>query len=169
MGAFAEGLLLTIHLRAIPCPNLIGRAGTQLRFHRVMSYSVTTPNCMSLLDFPTLYAVYFGSTGPLVMHFTRGGHGRTCSYRQFPGFSVTTERPSDSDLLNQRFESWEVGGLAHQLAWCVAVPLSSVRAALIHFEQDRLAVFLHCSYHVGWHSDMIDVNRQDWRTHIEIP
>ena len=101
-----------------------------------------------LPDAPTLHTLYALGTmdsGTILMHFTRGGEPRTCTYRGFSGVDVGSDSVSDIELLDQCFESSELSELVHQLAWfdpfelqpSILLPIRSVSEARLHIHQPR--------------------------------
>ena len=100
----------------------------------------------SQLDFPvlhTVYAVGVNDSDEFVIHFTRCGEKRDCTYRGFPGIDMG--RAGDAELLDRCFESWEVGQLIHYLVQygkieirpCIALPIRSVDLARVHVEHPK--------------------------------
>ncbi len=91
----------------------------------------------------TLYALGLKDSGTILLHFTRGGEKRTCTYRGFPGINVENGSSSEIELLDQCFDSWELSELAHQLAWfepfelqpSIVLPIRSTSDARVHLNQ----------------------------------
>ena len=113
-----------------------GIEDAQISFH---------PHLQSLPDYPvlhTVYAVGVIDSAEFVMHFTRSGEKRECTYRGFPGIDKGRD---NAKLLDRCFESWEAGQLMHHLVQCedpeigpcMVVPIWSVDQARAHIEQKK--------------------------------
>lgn len=104
-----------------------------------------------LRDAPMLHTLYALGTmdldpSTILMHFTRGGERRTCTYRGFPGID-DAENGSQSgvEILDRCFESCELSQLGHllpqwepfDLHFSILLSIHSVREARLHINRPR--------------------------------